>query len=97
MWGAQLVERLLPTPENRSSNLDVGKILSTNCTVKNKKDENKEKEAGNGPPLKKQAGKFRTETSQKFCSGKPKTLQPFFCFSSSMALHRVRGKLRVAK
>ena len=64
---------------------------------KNRKDENKEKEAGNGPPLKKQAGKFRTETSQKFCSGKPKTLQPFFYFSSSMALQRVRGKLRVAK
>ena len=48
---AQLVERLLLTPEICGSNPDVGKILSTNC--KNRKDKNKEKEAGNGPSLKK--------------------------------------------
>ena len=45
---AQLVVRLLPIPENRGSNPVIGKILSANCIIK--KDENKEKEAGNGPP-----------------------------------------------
>ena len=45
---AQLVEQLLLTPEIRSSNPDIGKILSQK--VKNK---NKEKEDGNGPTLKK--------------------------------------------
>ena len=30
---AQLVERSLPTPEIRGSNPDIGKILSTNCTL----------------------------------------------------------------
>ena len=30
---AQLVERLLPTPEILGSNPDFGKILSTNCTI----------------------------------------------------------------
>ena len=30
---AQLVERLLPTPEIRSSNPNIGKLLSTNCTL----------------------------------------------------------------
>ena len=49
----QLVEWSLPTPEVRGSNPDIGKLLSTNCTIKNKKDKNKEKEAGNGPSLKK--------------------------------------------
>ena len=39
---AQLVEQSLPTPENRSLNPNIGKILS-------RKDENKEREAGNGP------------------------------------------------
>ena len=39
---AQFVERLHPTQEIRSSNPVVGKILSTNCTIKNRKDENKE-------------------------------------------------------
>ena len=42
-----LVEKLLPAPEIRSLNPDIGKILSTNCTI------DKEKEAGNGPSLKK--------------------------------------------
>ena len=32
---------------------DHRKILSTICTIKNRKDENKEKEARNGPSLKK--------------------------------------------
>ena len=47
---AQLVEWSLPTPVIGGSNPDVGDILSTNCTIE--KDENKEKEAGNGPSLK---------------------------------------------
>ena len=46
---AQLVERLLPTPEIRGTNPIIRKILCTNCTIKNRKDERKEKEAGSGP------------------------------------------------
>ena len=46
---AQLVERLLLTPEIRGSNPDKLEILSTNC----RKDENKEIEVRNGPSLKK--------------------------------------------
>ena len=34
---AQLVELLLPTPEIRGSNPDIGKILSTNCTIEKTK------------------------------------------------------------
>ena len=34
---AQLVERSLPTPENHGSNSDMGKIVSTNCTIKKTK------------------------------------------------------------
>ena len=34
---AQLVEQLLPTPEICSSNPDIGKILSTNCTLEKTK------------------------------------------------------------
>ena len=34
---AQLVERLLPTPEIHGSNPDIGKILSTNCTIEKMK------------------------------------------------------------
>ena len=34
---AQLVERSLPIPEIRSSNPDIGKILSTNCTIEKAK------------------------------------------------------------
>ena len=49
---AQLVEWLLPTPEIRSSNPNICKVLFTNCKF-NRKDENKEKEAGNGPSYKK--------------------------------------------
>ena len=49
---AQLEERSLLTPEVRGLNPDISKILSTNCTIKNRKDENKEK-TGNGPSLKK--------------------------------------------
>ena len=48
---AQLVERSLPTPEIRGSNLSIGTILSTNCTFK-RKDKNRKKEAGNGTSLK---------------------------------------------
>ena len=40
---AQLVEWLLGTPEIRGLKLVIGKILSTNCTIKNRKDKNKEK------------------------------------------------------
>ena len=45
---AQLVERALPTPEIHGSNPNIGKVLSSNCKLK-RKDENKGKEAGNGP------------------------------------------------
>ena len=34
---AQLVERLLPTSEIRGLNPDIGKILSTNCTIEKTK------------------------------------------------------------
>ena len=34
---AQLVEWLLPTPEFRGLNPDIGEILSTNCTIEKKK------------------------------------------------------------
>ena len=34
---AQLVERLLPTPEIGGSNPNIGKTLSTNCTFKKKR------------------------------------------------------------
>ena len=51
---AQLVERSLPIPEIRGSNPVIGKNLFKNWTFVNcqlciEKDENKEKEAGNGP------------------------------------------------
>ena len=46
---AQLVERSLPAPEICGSNPKIGKILSTNCKIKNRKDVNTEKEAWNGP------------------------------------------------
>ena len=52
---AQLVERSLPTPEVRSSNPVIDKLLYrafVYCQL-SRKDENKEKEAGYGP-LKKQ-------------------------------------------
>ena len=45
---AQLVEQSVPSPEICGSNPNIGKVLSTNCEL-NRKDENKEKEAGNGP------------------------------------------------
>ena len=47
---AQLVERSLPTPDIRGSNPNLSKVLSTNCKL-NRKDENAEKEARNGPYL----------------------------------------------
>ena len=49
---AKLVERLLPTQEILGSNPNIHKVISTNCKF-NRKDENKEKEAGNGPSFKK--------------------------------------------
>ena len=48
---AQLVEWLLPTPEVHSLNLVIGKLLYGTfayCLLF-RKDENKEKEVGNGP------------------------------------------------
>ena len=48
---AQLVERLLPTPEIRGSNPNIYKVLSTNCEL-NRRDDNNDKEAGKGPSLK---------------------------------------------
>ena len=49
---AQLVERWLTTPEIHGSNLNIGKFYLPIVNL-NRKDENKEKEAGNGPSLKK--------------------------------------------
>ena len=47
---AQLAERSLPTPEIRGSNPDIGNISNVFiCQLLSRKDENKEKEAGNGP------------------------------------------------
>ena len=47
---AQLAERSLPTPEIRGSNPDIGNISNIFiCQLLSRKDENKEKEAGNGP------------------------------------------------
>ena len=51
---AQLAERSLPTPEIRGSNPDIGNISNIFiCQLLSRKDENKEKEAGNGPFKKK--------------------------------------------
>ena len=51
---AQLAERSLPTPEIRGSNPDISNILNIFiCQLLSRKDENKEKEAGNGPFKKK--------------------------------------------
>ena len=52
---AQLVERPLPIPEVCGSNPVIGKKLLNICLLSTVycKDENKEKEAGNGPFLKK--------------------------------------------
>ena len=49
---AQLVERLLLTPEIRNSNPNIGKIYRPIVNLSGK-DKNKEKEAGKGPSLKK--------------------------------------------
>ena len=49
---AQLVEQSLLTPEICSLTPHIGKFLSPNCKL-NRKDKNKEKEAGNGLSLKK--------------------------------------------
>ena len=47
---AQLAERSIPTPEIRGSNPDIGNISNIFiCQLLSRKDENKEKEAGNGP------------------------------------------------
>ena len=48
---AQLAEQSHLRPEIRGSISNIGKFIPTNC--KNWKDENKEKEAGNGPSLNK--------------------------------------------
>ena len=49
---ALLAERLLPTPEIRGSNPNIGNDKYSNvmfCQLLPRKDENKEKEAGNSP------------------------------------------------
>ena len=51
---AQLADRWLPTPEIRGSNPDISNISNIFiCQLLSRKDENKEKEAGNGPLKKK--------------------------------------------
>ena len=52
---AQLVEPSLSTPEIRSLNPNIGKVLSPNCKL-NRKDENKEEEAMNAPSFIKHQG-----------------------------------------
>ena len=69
---AQLAERSLPTPEIRGSNPDIGNISNIFiCQLLSRKDENKDKEAGNGPFKKNQktiglneAAWFRTGCSK---------------------------------
>ena len=58
-----MVERSLPTPEIRGSNPNIGKVLSTNCKL-NRKDEIKEKEAGNGPSFKILNGEKKLEIAK---------------------------------
>ena len=48
-----MVEHSLLTPEIRSSNPANGKTLFTNCEFKIDKNENNEKEAMNGPAIRK--------------------------------------------
>ena len=64
---AQLAERSLPIPENpgmdvriQSSATFIEHLLTDNCL---RKDENKEKEAGNGPFFKKGKGPLRLHNS----------------------------------
>ena len=58
---AQLVERLHPTPEVRSSNPVIGKKIILNvCYQLYWKDENKEKEAGIDPFFKKKSSETNT-------------------------------------
>ena len=52
---AQLVVWLLPAPEIRGLNPNIGKTLSTNYIQLKRKDKIKEKVAGNGPSLKKES------------------------------------------
>ena len=52
---AQLLERLLPTPEICGSNPDIGEMVSTNCAIEKTKIK---KEAGNEPSLKKEGDKI---------------------------------------
>ena len=54
---AQLVERLLPTPEIHGSNPNIRKVLFTNCEL-NRRDDNNDKEARKGPSLKKLAENY---------------------------------------
>ena len=54
---AQMAERSLPTPEIRGSNPDIVNISNIFiCQLLSRKDENKEKEAGNGPLKKRVQG-----------------------------------------
>ena len=64
---AQLAERLLPTPEIRGSNPDIGNKLFRMhiCKLLSIKDENKEKEARNGPIFLKKEG---TIAQRRSCS-----------------------------
>ena len=49
----QLAEQSLPTSEIRGSNPKISKVLQMHVFVNCRKDENKEKESGNGPFKKK--------------------------------------------
>ena len=75
-----MVERLLPTPENRSSNLDVGKILSTNCTVKIEKKKIKKKRPGMAHLKKNKPVNFGPKRVKNFVPESRKLCSRFFIF-----------------
>ena len=71
--GGQFVERSLPSPEVRGSKPVIGRIYIVHCLL-HWKDENKEKEAGNGPSKTTFKGNFftilSTEVVQILVEGK---------------------------
>ena len=72
---AQLVERSLPTPEICGLNPGIGKFFINQIIyqVYHRKDENKEKEAGNGPSFKK--GRLHLQAWQGFVESAPSVIK----------------------
>ena len=96
---APLVEWLLPTPEICGSNPNIGKVLSTNWKL-NRKDKNKEKEAGNGSSAKKcnNHSKFTEGTSndtlQDVCLASKENKNPFQQLPQNLSFLRRGTTLR---